>query len=95
MARAKKQPLEEVNEDVVIEGEETGGETPDVGGDGENEDVLPPTPTSRIFILDKVNMCSVKDEVINLTNPVITLTDEDSIKIAETLVKTNKLKEIL
>ena len=83
---AKRKVTDEILEEEVVE--KTVGE----------EEVIPTPPAviDRIFVLDGINFCSIGEEVLTLTNPSITIkSDSELIKIAEILIKTKKIKEII
>ncbi|MGL4866312.1 MULTISPECIES: hypothetical protein [Bacteria] len=84
---AKRKTIDEIaSEEEVLVGQTIPGE----------EEVIPPAPVDRTFVLDEVNFCSIGDEILNLTNPLLVIkNDSELIRIAETLVKTKKIKEII
>lgn len=83
---AKRKVTDEILEEKVVE--KTTGE--------EEEIPTPPSIADRAFVLDGINFCSIGDEVLTLTNPSITIkSDSELIKIAEILIKTKKIKEII
>lgn len=99
MARAKKVVEEEVIEikEEIVETKEDKIEAIEevtLPEGGEGGEVLPPPTLPKTFVLDKVNMCSVKDEMITLANPIIVVENEEVLAVVEALVKTGKLKEL-